>query len=313
MLRAGDKVLAAVSGGPDSVFLVHILKYLERRLGIGLYIAHMDHGVRGRESGRDARFVRKLAKSLKVKAVHKKLISIKNTASPFSLEERLREKRYEFLKATASRLKCRLVATGHTLDDQAETVLMRIIKGASLKGIIGIHPVRRDGRIRFIRPLIEIEKKDIIGYLKTRRLPFMVDRTNLENRFLRNKIRNRILPYLARINPRVKRALFNLSDSMREDYDFIEEEKKKIKPIRKGKKSARYILLRDLVLQPKALQKEIAREALKEAGGNIKKLTFRHWRDIDSLIRTKQKGKSLDLPGGVKIRKARDRIIFLRF
>ena len=312
MLKGGDRILIGVSGGPDSVFLLHILDSLKARLNLKLYVAHMNHAIRGEESERDAKFVKKLARSLSLKFCYQKLRGQKNARSPFSLEERLREKRYAFFKKTAGKLRCRIVATAHTLDDQAETVLMRIIKGASMKGIIGIHPVRADGRITFIRPLMEIEKKDIIRRLKERNLPFRIDRTNSENKFFRNKVRNRILPYLAKENPRLKRSLFNLSESLREDFNFIEEEKRKRSPIIAKRGDTRYILLRDILLQPKALQKEIAREALKAAGGNIKKLTFRHWRDIDSFIRTKEKGKSIDLPGGVTMRRAHDRIVFAK-
>ena len=202
------------------------------------------------------------------------------------------------------------MATAHTLDDQAETVMMRVIKGASLKGLVGIHPVRFEGRIKFIRPLLEVEKKEVIKYLRKKKIPFRIDRTNTEDRFLRNRVRNKILPYLAKVNPRLKRSLFNLSEHLREDYEFIEEEKNKRKNLIKSKKSLRYIGLADILLQPRALRKEIAREALKSAGGNIKKLTFRHWRDVDNFIRTKETGKSIDLPGGVKIKKTRDRLIF---
>ncbi|MBL7157379.1 MAG: tRNA lysidine(34) synthetase TilS [Candidatus Omnitrophica bacterium] len=309
MLERGDRVLVGVSGGPDSVFLVHALKRLEDIQGIELFIAHMDHGLRGKESGRDAQFVKKLARSLGVKMAYKKLKSVKSR-SKLSPEERLREKRYEFFMQAAKELGAGSVATAHTLDDQAETVLMRVIKGSSLKGVIGIHPKRAEGKIKFIRPLFEIRKKEILKYLKNKKISFRVDRTNLEDKFLRNRIRNKVMPYLEKINPRLKEALFNLAESLREDFEFIEEEKRKIKPIIRSKKCARHILLCDLLLQPKALQKEIAREALKSVGGNIKRLTYGHWKDIDNFVRKKSRGKSMDLPGGVKMRKTRDRLIF---
>ncbi|UCD55839.1 MAG: tRNA lysidine(34) synthetase TilS [Candidatus Omnitrophota bacterium] len=309
MFKRGDKILVAVSGGPDSVYLLHTLQALKDKLGITLFVAHLNHGLRGEESERDARFVKCLAGKMGIKSVSKKLTP-KKAKSKLSPEERLREKRYAFFKESCARVGADIVATAHTLDDQAETVMMRIIKGASLKGIVGIHPVRLDGNIKFIRPLIEIEKKDIIKYLKKNRVPFRIDRTNLENRFLRNRIRQRILPYLGKLNPCIKRSLFNLAENLREDYEFIEEEKKKRKSLIKSKKPLHYIVLSDILLQPGALRKEIVREALKSTGGNIKKLTFRHWRDVNNFIRTKKSGKFIDLPGGVKIKKTRDRLIF---
>jgi tRNA(Ile)-lysidine synthase len=311
MLEKGDRVLVAVSGGPDSVCLVHALKALEDKLGIRLFIAHLDHSVRGKESERDARFVKNLAGEMGIKLVSKKLSS-KKTKSKLSPEERLREKRYAFFKEASTKAGARIVATAHTLDDQAETVMMRVIKGASLKGVVGIHPVRREGRIKFIRPLIEVEKKEAIKYLKKAGLSFRVDRTNLEDKFLRNRVRNKILPYLARVNPRLKRSLFNLSEHLREDYEFIEEEKKKRRNLIKSKALFKYIELCDIILQPRALRKEIIREALKSAGGNIKKLTYRHWRDIDNFVKTKETGKIIDLPGRVRIKKTRDRLLFIK-
>ncbi|OGW75324.1 MAG: tRNA lysidine(34) synthetase TilS, partial [Omnitrophica bacterium RBG_13_46_9] len=276
-----------------------------------LYVAHLDHGMRGGESRRDARFVKDMAGKARLGLVLKK-ISPTVGKSKLSLEERLREKRYAFFKEACRKTGAGVVATAHTLDDQAETVLMRIVKGASLKGLVGIHPVRVDKNLRFIRPLIEIEKKDITRFLKRKNIPFRTDRTNFENRFLRNAIRNKVLPYLEKYNPCVKRSLSNLADSLREDYEFIEEEKHRRRNLIRPGKYADYILLRDILLQPKALQREIVREALKRAGANIKKLTFRHWKDFDVFMRTREKGKSLDLPGSVRVVKAENRLVFVR-
>ena len=118
------------------------------------------------------------------------------------------------------------------------------------------------------------------------------------------------MPYLAKINPRIRRSLFNLAESLREDFEFIEEEKAKRLRLIKTKPPAQYILLKDVLLQPKALQRELVREALKKSGANIKKLNYRHWKDIDKLLRTSGRGKSLDLPGGVRAIKEAKKIIF---
>ena len=250
-------------------------------------------------------------KLLGIKGIYGKLNS-KKLKSNNSTEEWLREKRYDFFRKVAQKLSAGCVATAHTLDDQAETVLMRIIKGTSLKGIVGIHAVRLDGNIKFIRPFVEVEKKDIMEYLKNRRLPFRIDSTNLEDRFLRNRVRQRVLPYLAKINPRIKRSLFNLAESLKEDFEFIEEERKKRQGLVKKGRSSIYIKLCDILLQPKGLRKEIVREAIRSSGGNIKKLTFRHWKDIDLFLRQKERGKSLDLPGGLMLHKTRDNLIFTK-
>ncbi len=309
MIERGDRVLVGVSGGPDSVFLLHILNGLKNTLGIKIYVAHLDHGVRPGQSRRDARFVKKLAKKLGLKAAFKELKPT-NLKSKLSPEEALREKRYDFFEKTARKFRSGTVATAHTLDDQAETVMMRLIKGASLKGAVGIHPVRRGKKQKFVRPLFELEKKDILAFLKKEKIAFRLDRTNADERFLRNRVRRKVLPYLAKINPRIKRALFNLAESLREDFQFIEREKERRKKIIKSGKHFFYIELCDMLSQPRALRREIVREALRASGGNIKKLTYRHWKDIDDFIRVKQRGKSMDLPGGVRMVKARDRLLF---
>ena len=309
MLTAGDTVLVGVSGGPDSVFLLHLLNSYKRKFGIKLFVAHMDHGLRGAESAKDAKFVKMLSRKLGLKLAYKK-INVKSIKTKLSLEELLREKRYAFFKTAAKKFKANIVTTAHTLDDQAETVMMRIIKGASLKGIVGIHPVRTEGKVRYVRPLLEVEKKEIVSYLKSHAVAYRIDRTNFKDDFLRNRVRNKVLPYLEKINPRLKRALSNLSESLREDFDFIEEEKRKRKGLIKKNGQSISILISDIVYQPKALQKEIVREAIKIAGGNIKKLTFRHWKDVDNFIKEKQPGKIMDLPGSLKMCKTRDSLIF---
>jgi len=311
MLKKGERVLLAVSGGPDSVFLTHILCKLEDKLGITLRLAHLDHGIRGKESAKDCRFVKNLAESLKIPFVTEKL-RMKKRNQKISLEEVLREKRYAFLKKEAKRFRQSVIATAHTLDDQAETVLMRIIKGTSLKGIVGIHPVRYDKSVRFIRPLIEIEKCEILSWLKKKALPYCIDSTNLDDSFLRNRVRNKIIPYLERVNPRLKRSLFNLSQSIEEDYRFIEDEKRKRLNLLNKRKKVIYLELKDLIMQPKALQREIIRELLIQIGGNIKKLTFRHWKEIDLFLREKAKNKKLSLPGGVELVKEKARLSALR-
>ena len=308
MIKFGDKILIALSGGPDSVFLLNFLHSFKRKLGIKLFIAHLDHGIRGRESQEDALFVKRLSKSLKIKVNFKKLKKIPKR-SKISLEEYLREERYKFFKDSCKKFGISIVATAHTMDDQAETVLMRIIKGVSLKGLIGIHPVRIDKKIRFIRPLIETEKKDIVSHLDENRIKYRIDKTNLENKFLRNRIRNEVFPFLLKVNPRLKRSLSSMAESLMEDYDFIESEKiKRIKAFKKGKSCT--ILIRDVLMQPKAIRKELVREALKSVGGNMKKFSYRHWKDIDTFISKTEKNSSLDLPGAIKIRKIENRLVF---
>jgi tRNA(Ile)-lysidine synthase len=311
MLDKGDRVLVAVSGGADSVCLLKVLLDINKTSKAGIIAANLDHCLRKKESAEDSMFVKNLCKKLKAKLVHKKIDVKKHGAKGLSVEERAREMRYKFLHKAAGDNKCNVIATGHTLDDQAETVLMRLIYGTSIAGVSGIPPVRNEKDIRVIRPLIRIEKKDILHFLKTSKLKHCEDSTNQDLKFLRNNIRHKIFPFLEKYNPRLKRSLANFADAIREDFLFIESEKKKrIKEHKSKKKTLVSIEIKDIILQPKALRREILKELFKQAGGNIKKLTYRHWMDMDYFLRTAQKGKSLDLPGNVKLKKSPTHIVF---
>jgi len=311
MLKKGDRVLVGVSGGPDSVFLLDALYNLKNKLDIDIFVANLNHAVRGKFSAKDSNFVKRRAAEFKLQYVQHKLRPIKKGPSlKLSMEEALREKRYEFFKEAAKKVRANVIATGHTLDDQAETVLMRTIKGSTIKGLTGIPPVRRNGTLNIIRPLIELEKKAIINFLVKNKIPYRLDHTNLEEDFFRNKVRRKIMPYLERFNPRIKRSLSLMAESLREDRDFIEEERKKRKGYLNKNGKCVSIKLKDIVIQPKALQREILRDALMKSGANIKKLTFRHWKDMDEFLKYKRKGQSLDMPGGVSLKRYEKEILF---
>ncbi len=312
MVGPGDRVVVGVSGGPDSIFLLYALYHLKDELGIDIFVANLDHGVRGRASAADSRFVIKRVKELKLKFVHKKLKLKKGELNgKLSVEEVLRKRRYDFFKKAAKRFHANIIATGHTMDDQAETVLMRVIKGSTIKGLVGIPAVGKNGRLNVIRPLIEIEKNQILDFLNERKIPYCSDYTNLQERYFRNSVRRKILPYIARYNPRIKRTLCLMAESLREDREFIEEEKRKNKQIKKNRRYVS-IKLKDLVVQPKTLQREIVRDALIETGGSgsVKKLTYRHWKDMDDFLRYKRKGQSMDLPGSITVKRDATNIIF---
>jgi tRNA(Ile)-lysidine synthase len=311
MLHRGDRVLAAVSGGPDSVCLLEALLRLRRELDLEVIVGNMDHGLRGAVSRRDSEFVKELSKKSGLKCVHGKVDLRSVRKRDISVEEWAREKRYAFLAKAAESNNCNVIATGHTMDDQAETVLMRIICGASFAGITGIPPVRDEDKRRIIRPLIRTERRDVLSFLKTIGSKYVEDSTNLDMKFLRNSVRHEILPLLEKYNPGLKRSLVNLSDTLREDFVFLDAEKKRIIKEHAGERaSTGRIKVKDIMLQPKALRKELFKELFKRAGGNVKKLTYRHWIDMDYFLRAAERNKSLDFPGNVRVTKCNDEIVF---
>lgn len=219
MLSGGETVIAAVSGGADSVVMLHVLLELSGELGLKLIVAHMDHGLRGRESTRDHDFVRDLSGRLSLEFVSRRLEKGELKGLKGSAQEAARLRRYAFLEETAAKHKAKRVALGHTSDDQSETVLMRLMKGASLSGLSGIPPQRGI----FIRPLIQSTRSSVEGYARARSLAYVIDSSNLTTKYLRNSVRLELLPYLEKkYNPSIKEALARTSLVLSRDDEFIE-------------------------------------------------------------------------------------------
>lgn len=220
MLSRGETVVAAVSGGVDSVVLLHILADLKEELELRLIVAHMDHGLRGRESRRDHDFVRDLARRLGVEFTSVLLKKGELKGLGGSPQEAARVKRYAFFIDVASKYKAQKVALGHISDDQAETVIMRLMKGSSLSGLSGIPP-KRD---IFVRPLIQASRASIEEYARDRGIAYVTDSTNLTVKYLRNRVRLELIPKLEKeYNPSIKETLARTAQLLSIDDDFIEK------------------------------------------------------------------------------------------
>ncbi|HKZ04997.1 MAG TPA: tRNA lysidine(34) synthetase TilS, partial [Methylomirabilota bacterium] len=198
MLRGGDVVLAAVSGGADSVALLHVLRALAPELGLTLRVVHVDHGLRA-ESGADAAFVAGLCRAWDVPLRVARVEVVRDGAAGWDgLEAAARRARYGAFRRAAEEVGATRVATGHTADDQAETVLMRLLEGAGPRGLGGIAPVRG----AHVRPLIETRRSEVEAYLRAHGIEWVEDATNRDPRFLRNRVRGDVLPFLAaRLDP----------------------------------------------------------------------------------------------------------------
>ncbi|MBF0216806.1 MAG: tRNA lysidine(34) synthetase TilS [Candidatus Omnitrophica bacterium] len=312
MLKKGDKVLVAVSGGADSMCLLYVLHSIRKSIGIDISVATIDHGTRGEESREDSDHVKRTSKELGIRCAYKKLRLGVSSPSKISFEERAREERYKFFVRAARKEGSSAIATAHTLDDQAETVMMRVLTGSSLKGLGGIPPLRLEKGIKVIRPLIDVGKKDILNYLSRKGIKSRHDRTNDETKYLRNKVRIEILPFLSKYNPKINKALSNLSANVREDLELIGWVRNKALALPvKNSDGSISAPIKELVLQPEAVRKEVFRDMLGRAGGNLKKLTYDHWLFLNRLTLRGTKGKSLDLPGNVLVRRERSSIIFI--
>jgi len=225
LLRPGQRVLVAVSGGADSVALAHALHRLRRRLDLRLVLAHLHHGIRGRAADADAAFVRRLARRLGLPLIAERAdVPALARAAGVSLEMAARQARYEFLLRAARQTGADAVAVAHTADDQAETVLLRLARGAGPQGLGGMDArSQRDG-LTILRPLLGLRHADLVAFLKQNRLRWREDASNRDVHFLRNRVRHELLPLIEkRLNPRIRDALLRTADVLRAEQAWLDE------------------------------------------------------------------------------------------
>lgn len=209
LLSSGEKILIALSGGPDSVFLLHFLNKFKKKFKIELGAAHINHRLRGKDSERDELFCKVICDELSIPFyLLSKDIKSYSKRNKFSLEVAGRRIRYEFFEKTSKANKYHKIATAHNADDNAETVLLNLIKGTGIKGIAGI-PVRRKN---IIRPILSLTKKEILDYLEVNRFEYRIDESNLSNDFERNFLRNKVIPLIQKdVNPAFSNSVLNTS------------------------------------------------------------------------------------------------------
>lgn len=220
MFAAGDTLLVAVSGGPDSVAMLHALHTRSSEFGIALHVAHLNHGIRGEQSNLDEAFVCNLAHSLKLPiAVRNVDVPSLQTEWRVGVEEAARVVRLRFLRDTATELGMTKIAVGHTADDRAESVLLNIIRGCGVDGLGSIRPI--NGNI--VRPLIDATRAEIERYIAEHALPYRVDESNADTTYTRNRVRHELIPMLeTEYNPEVKNALVRLAEIAAAQSDLVE-------------------------------------------------------------------------------------------
>lgn len=311
MLTAGDTVILAVSGGMDSVVMLHIMNILKDEFSLNLVVAHLNHGLRGRESARDFSFVKKLSASLEIPFVGAKLekgevASVKG----LSLQEAARLKRYAFLEGAAKRHRATKIALGHNLDDQAETMLIRLIKGSSLAGLAGIHPARG----KFIRPLIDTTRREIEDFVKENSLKYVTDSSNLKEKYLRNSVRLKLIPYIRKnYNGNVSAALARTATVLSIDAAYMDEETAKVIPFVMSSMQKNKVVMdrRKLRCLHEAVLGRLYLYGVGLLSNNTHSYSA-HVRSFVKLIGSKSPNLSVTLPGGLIVLREYDRIIFTR-
>lgn len=306
LLESGDYVVVGVSGGPDSVALLYSLNSLKKELRLKLHVAHLDHMLR-KDSAGDMAFVENLAKKLKLSVITAQ-INVKALAKRGSPEEIARNARLSFLFRVARKVGADKIALGHNLDDQAETVLMRILRGAGLYGLSGILPKRNIYGYQVIRPLLEVRRSQIESFLKKRGIKPRRDISNDQDLYFRNKIRNKLLPFLEKgYNKNIKKTLANMAETVGHDYAYLNQ-----LAVKKIKFSGGKVDLKKFSKLHSAMQRLILRLMIKRLKGDTRAINLQHIREIEDLVCLRPLGSVVDLPGGVSVVKRKNSLSFYR-
>lgn len=315
MLDSGDRIVVGVSGGPDSIALLQILSILSDEYRITLIAAHLNHGLRGRDSDEEEKFSCGFSKSLGLTFERKKL-DIKGLSKEHgkSIEEIGRDERYKFLTQVAKKHGAGKIALGHHLHDRVETVLMNMMRGCGIEGLHGILPIR-EGII--IRPLLSSTRDEILSFLEAQSLSYMNDSSNFDNAYLRNRIRNRLLPLLkAQYNPNIETTIAHLSEIAEHDdaclqavvdhaisqlgIDLGRQEKKITFKI------SYFILLHE------AIQRRVIKTLLEHVTVAGKPIGYVHVQSVLALIRHGHSSGKLNLPGSIEIRREYELLSIIR-
>jgi tRNA(Ile)-lysidine synthetase-like protein len=304
LFRAGETVLVALSGGPDSVALLALLVSLAPQLGLLLEVAHVDHRLRPDSSG-DAEFAARLAAVRGLPFHLEATVPAKGQSGP---EAAAREARYAALAAIARRAGLATVAVGHTADDQAETVLMNLLRGSGAAGLAGMRPVAAwpgpaggpDPDLRLVRPLLALRREDLRAYLEAEGLDWREDASNSDRRFLRNRVRHDLLPALEALNPRVVAALGRYAAGAAEDEEVLGllVEAAWTAVVREAPRGLT-LLRGPFAEQPPAVQRRLLRRAADCLAGRRRELG---WEAVERLRRLAldHRPDRLDLPGDLQ-------------
>jgi tRNA(Ile)-lysidine synthase len=327
LISPGEIVVVGVSGGADSVCLLHVLAKWQKELGTKLHVAHLNHQLRGVESEADAKYVSDLAGSLGIPIiVGKQDVAAYRAERNCSIEEAARELRYAFLARVARKVGANRIAIGHTRDDQVETILMHILRGTGITGLCGLapcSPMAYDGQgmswpasllslrasplslpakrsnLLVIRPLLDITREETTSYCQEHQLAPRIDSSNLSLSFFRNRLRLQLLPLLRQYNPSVDQALLRLADIAKEDNAFIEQQASELwDEVARQENNAIYLDRKQVASLPIALQRQLLRAAVTRLAGDVRDIEAIHIEAARGLL-DKPVGKRISLPHGL--------------
>lgn len=308
--RPGDRVGVAVSGGADSVALLLLLSELQPKLGVVLSVVHFNHQLRAKASDGDEKFVAKLAAKHGLECFAGRAnVGARAKREKLNVEDAARRARYEFFASLVKQGKLTHIATAHTADDQAETALAHMLRGAGLTGIGGIHPVSDSGQV--VRPLLRNRRSTLRVYLKSAKQTWREDATNRDTTKLRARIRKTLIPLLEKqFQPATVEHLAALSEFAREDDLFLEAAaESRCGLAAKRSETGTVIAAREL-LGPSSICRRMVRCIVKDRKPRAGELGAQHVEAVLNLARCGDNGKSLQLPGGVEVRREHDQLVF---
>ena len=325
LATTGATVIVAVSGGADSVALLLALDELVKsgKLNLTLCVAHLNHKLR-LKSGADARWVARLAKQLSHKssvASVEVMTLAKKTGD--NLEQAARRARYEFLAKTANRNRAEIVLTAHTMDDQAETVLLNLLRGSGLDGLGGIAPVRtlvETSGALLARPLLSWARHDDTAtYCRSREVEVRADEMNKDERFARVRVRNQLLPLMQSFNPKLVEALARTAEVLRQDNNALDSAAGRLFELSIATNEAAGAAGKDcpslrtelLALSPSALRRRALRQWLRCCRGDLRRIERVHVSAVESLLFGDRGGRIVELPGGAKVSRRRGLLHFI--
>ncbi|MFZ2975193.1 MAG: tRNA lysidine(34) synthetase TilS [Candidatus Moraniibacteriota bacterium] len=286
------KIILAVSGGPDSVCLLDVFSRLQKKYSLELIIAHVNYNLRGKDSMGDEKFVQDLATKYNLEIFAQSIEIPKKNIS----ENYLRNIRYDFFEKLRVDYDFDFVAVAHNADDQVETFLMRILRGSGMSGLTAM----KFKNEKIIRPLLSVSRKEILEYLQERNLTYMTDKTNAQNLYLRNKIRNKLIPSLEKdFNPKIKETIFDSLVSISEDSEYLEKT---------ALKNSNSLEIKKLEKLHPAILRRVLRNNIKDTKGDLKNISTNNIEEIIKIIKsTKNKTQIVILPG-LKITKKNDKL-----
>ncbi len=313
MILPQEKVLVAVSGGADSMALLHILKELQKEGLCVIHVAHVEHGIRGEASEEDARFVEKVCLEWNL-PFHLKKVQVPELAMEWKVSHEVagRKARYDFFMEILAKIEGQKIAVAHHMDDQAETLLLHLMRGSGGKGLGGMQPVR-EGKI--IRPLIQVTRSQIEDYCRDNHIHYRRDATNLERVYQRNRMRVDVIPYLKEhYNPDIIATLARTAEILRQDEEYLDgKSREAFNSLLKKDENGLHICIKGFLDCHTALQRRVLRLVFASLTGSTTDVGYKHINEIIHLAASERAGLELDMPNGVKVRRGYASLIFSLF